>query len=257
MKLQHRTVRIMLLSLLAWLCVGCATVTNPNPKDPFESYNRTMFTVNTAVDQAVLKPVAKIYTAVLPEPVRDCVGGVFANLKVPFSALNNLLQGKVKAACEDIARFAVNTTLGLGGCFDPATAIGIPNHKEDFGQTLGYWGVPPGPFVVLPLMGASTVRDALAEFTPILGGAPVDRNVISKDLHNRVPLRNSLLGVSVIDKRASLLPATDALEKMTVDQYAFIRDGYLRRRLNQVYDGNPPDEDDTEPVAKKAVIKTQ
>lgn len=249
-------IKNIFLATLAWLCIGCATVEQRNPKDPLESYNRSMFMVNSAIDQIALKPLAKGYVAVVPAPVRECVSGVFENLKLPFSALNSLLQGKPAAACDDFARFVVNTTVGLGGCFDPATALGMPaNHKEDFGQTLAVWGVPSGPYVVLPFFGPSTVRDGVAQFAPIVGGAPVDRNVISSDIHNRVPTRNVLLGVNLVNVRANLLPATDALEKMSVDHYAFVRDGYQRRRMNQIYDGNPPDEDDDKPEPKKSETK--
>ena len=145
--------RYLIVALAAWLCIGCATVGAPTPKDPLESYNRSMFMANAAVDLVVTKPIARGYVAVVPAPVRECVGNVFDNLKVPFSAINNLLQGKVQAACEDIARFTLNTVFGLGGCFDIATQAGIPNHKEDFGQTLGAWGVPAGPYLVLPFFG--------------------------------------------------------------------------------------------------------
>jgi phospholipid-binding lipoprotein MlaA len=234
--------RYLVLALAAWLCIGCVTVSTPNPKDPFESYNRSMFVANAAFDVVVTKPIARGYAAVVPEPVRDCVGNMFDNLKVPFSAINNLLQGKVQAACEDVARFAVNTVFGLGGCFDIASTAGIPHHKADLGQTLGVWGVPSGPYLVLPLIGSSNVRDAFATIGQIPLKNPIDRNVITKDIHH-IPTRNTLLGVDIINTRAGLLPATDALEKMGVDEYAFIRDAAIRKRLNKVYDGNPPDED--------------
>jgi phospholipid-binding lipoprotein MlaA len=234
--------RYAIVAIAAWLCIGCATVGTPNPKDPLESYNRSMFMANAAVDLVVTKPLARGYVAVVPAPLRECVGNVFDNLKVPFSALNNLLQGKGQAACEDLARFALNTVFGLGGCFDVATQAGIPNHKEDFGQTLGHWGVPAGPYLVLPFFGPSNIRDGIATVGQIPLKNPIDRNVISKDVHH-VPSRNTALGLNLINTRADLLPATDALEKMGVDEYAFIRDAAIRRRQNQVYDGNPPDED--------------
>ncbi len=247
--MQHTTfktitqyVRYLALALAAWLCVACATVTTPNPKDPLESYNRSMFMANAAFDLVVTKPIARGYVAVTPAPVRECVGNIFDNLKVPFSALNNLLQGKPQAACEDVMRFAMNTVFGLGGCFDVATAAGIPNHKADFGQTLGVWGVPSGPYLVLPFIGSSNVRDAFATIGQMPMKNPIDRNVITKDIHH-IPTRNTALGVDIINTRANLLPATDALEKMGVDEYAFVRDAAIRRRLNKVYNGNPPDDD--------------
>jgi phospholipid-binding lipoprotein MlaA len=234
--------RYLVLALAAWLCIGCVTVSTPNHKDPFESYNRSMFVANAAFDIVVTKPIARGYAAVVPEPVRDCVGNMFDNLKVPFSALNNLLQGKPQAACEDVMRFAINTVFGLGGCFDIATPAGLPNHKADFGQTLSVWGVPSGPYLVLPLIGSSNVRDAFATIGQIPLKNPIDRNIITKDIHH-IPTRNTLLGVDIINTRAGLLPATNALEKMGVDEYAFIRDAAIRKRLNKVYDGNPPDDD--------------
>jgi phospholipid-binding lipoprotein MlaA len=237
--------RHILMVVLALLSVGCASVSTPNPKDPFESYNRTMFKVNMAVDAAVTQPIARGYTAVVPNPLRECMGNMFDNLKVPFSALNNVLQGKFQAACEDVARFAVNTTAGVAGCFDVATKIGLPNHKEDLGQTLGAWGVPSGPYLVLPLLGPSNIRDGLATIGQMSVKTPIDRNVISQDVHH-VPTRNTLLGVNLIQTRAELLPATDALKKMNVDEYAFVRDASISRRQNQVYDGNPPDEESSE-----------
>ena len=234
--------RYLIVAFAAWLCIGCATVTTPNPKDPLESYNRSMFAANAAIDLVALKPLARGYTAVVPAPVRECVTNVFDNLKVPFSAINNLLQGKVLAACEDVVRFTVNTVFGLGGCFDVASTAGIPHHKEDFGQTLGYWGVPAGPYLVLPFFGPSNIRDGASTVGQFAAKNPIDRNVISKDI-DHVRTRNTVLGVSLVNTRANLLPATDALEKLGVDEYAFIRDGSIRRRQNQVYDGNPPDDE--------------
>jgi phospholipid-binding lipoprotein MlaA len=238
-----RNVRYLMIGAFAWLCIGCATVTTPNPKDPLESYNRSMFIANAAVDVVVTKPIARGYVAITPAPLRECIGNMFDNLKVPFSALNNVLQGNIKDACEDVVRFATNTVFGLGGCFDIATTAGIPNHKQDLGQTLARWGVPSGPYLVLPFFGPSNVRDGIATIAQMPLANPIDRNIITKDIHH-VPTRNTVLGASVIQTRAELLPATDALEKMGVDEYTFVRDGAIRRRLNQIYKGNPPDTDD-------------
>ena len=234
-------IRYVLVAILVILSVGCTSITTPNLKDPFESYNRTMFKVNTTVDAAITQPIARGYTAVIPSPVRDCVGNMFDNLKVPFSALNNVLQGKLQAACEDVTRFALNSTAGLAGCFDVATKVGLPNHKEDLGQTLAVWGVPAGPYVMLPLLGPSNVRDGLATIGQMAINTPIDRNIITKDI-DHIPTRNTLLGINLVQTRAELLPATDALKKMGVDEYAFVRDASISRRQNQVYDGNPPDE---------------
>ncbi|MEN9911566.1 MAG: hypothetical protein RI956_10 [Pseudomonadota bacterium] len=241
MRCYSSLIRYVLIAVLASLSIGCASVTTPNAKDPFEFYNRTMFKVNTTVDTAITQPIARGYTAVIPSPIRDCVGNMFDNLKVPFSALNNVLQGKLQATCEDMTRFALNTTAGLAGCFDVATKIGLPNHKEDLGQTLAVWGVPAGPYIMLPLLGPSNVRDGLARIGQMAINTPIDRNIITKDI-DHVPTRNTLLGVNLVQTRAELLPATDALKKMGVDEYAFVRDASINRRQNQVYDGNPPDE---------------
>lgn len=239
--------RYVLIAILALLSIGCASVATPNAKDPFESYNRTMFKVNTTVDAAITQPIARGYTAVIPSPIRDCVGNIFDNLKVPFSALNNVLQGKLQAACEDVTRFTLNSTAGLAGCFDVATKIGLPNHKEDLGQTLAVWGVSAGPYVMLPLLGPSNVRDGLARIGQMAINTPIDRNIITKDI-DHIPTRNTLLGVNLVQTRAELLPATDALKKMGVDEYAFVRDASISRRQNQVYDGNPPDEPNSDDV---------
>ncbi len=226
----------ILLSVLALLNFACATVDTPHPNDPFEGFNRAMFSFNEGADKVLVKPLARGYDAVMPQAAQDCVGNVFANLRVPFSAINNMLQGKLQAACEDIGRFVVNTAFGLGGCFDVATQLGLPNHREDFGQTLGRWGVPAGPYLVLPLLGPSNVRDSVAQFSP------TDRDLVRQNM-NHVPSRNSAMGLRLIDFRAGLLKTTDALEKMDVDQYSFIRNAQIARRQNAVYDGDPPDED--------------
>lgn len=231
-----RAFRRWALVALALLSAACANIETRNPKDPFEGFNRTVFSFNEGVDTVLFKPLARGYDAVMPQVAQDCVGNVFANLRVPFSAINNVLQGKFKAACDDVARFVVNTTVGLGGCFDVATQLEIPNHREDFGQTLGKWGVPAGPYLVLPLLGSSNVRDTLAQFSPS------DRDLVRENI-SHVQTRNAAIGVRLVDFRASLLKTTDALEKMDVDKYSFIRDAYIARRQNAVYDGDPPDED--------------
>lgn len=231
-----KTLKFVALAVLALLNMACVTVPTPDPKDPFESFNRAMFNLNDGVDTVLFKPLAQGYNAVMPQVAQDCVGNVFANLRVPFSAVNNVLQGKLQAACEDVARFVVNTTFGLGGCFDVATQLNIPNHREDFGQTLGSWGIPAGPYLVLPLLGPTNVRDTLAQFSP------TDRDVIRQNV-GHVPTRNSAMGLRLIDFRASLLKTTDALEKMDVDKYSFVRNAHIARRQNAVYDGDPPDED--------------
>ena len=238
---------------LAPLCIvvvsflsGCATVpsdSGSDPRDPIESFNRQVFEFNDVVDRAVLKPVAQAYKFVLPEPVRDCISNVFSNFREPSNAVNNLLQGKPVDAVSDTCRFVVNSTIGLLGCFDPARQMGLEKHSEDFGQTLGRWGIGSGPYLVVPILGPSSLRDAIG----IYGAEPyLDPNFYI----NNIPVRNSILGTRVVNQRAELLQADDLISGAALDKYRFIRDGYLQRRQNQVYDGNPPraaDEADAKP----------
>ena len=214
---------------------GCATLSSPSPKaDPFESFNRASFKVNETLDDVVLKPVAKGYVAVTPGFVRAGIGNAFENVGDVNTAFNNLLQGKVGNAFSDLGRVLVNTTLGVIGLWDVATPMGLEKHKEDFGQTLGKWGVASGPYLVLPLMGPSTLRDTF--------GRPVDsalgyyRNID----HRRTA--NSLLLTEIITMRASMLGADHTFETAALDKYNFVRDAYLQRRLAKIYDGKPPQE---------------
>ncbi len=217
--------------LTAALLTGCAS-TNGSKADPFEGVNRVTFKVNDAVDSAVLVPVAKAYKAVTPQFVRSGVSNVFSNVGDLPVALNNFLQGKVEDGATDIGRMLINSTFGILGLFDLATPMGLEKHNEDFGQTLGKWGVPSGPYLVLPLMGPSTIRDALAR--------PVDSFAGYSRYVKHVPTRNSILPLEIIDLRASLLGASDTLDEAALDKYQFLRDAFLQRRLNQVYDGKVP-----------------
>lgn len=215
--------------LVAVLMTGCATT---NPQDPFEGFNRTMFEFNDKVDKAALKPTAKAYQAVVPSFVQTGVGNFFGNLGDVWTAVNNFLQGKFEDGALDVVRVTANSTLGVLGLFDIASDSGIPKHREDFGQTLGSWGVPSGPFLVLPFFGPSTVRDAAA--------LPAD--IYGNPWTYKQPLRwrNTGTVVRIIDGRAALLEASNLLEDAALDPYQFVRDAYLQRRRNQVYDGNPP-----------------
>ncbi len=219
------------LSLLA----ACATGPNANPHDPLEPFNRGVYGFNDAVDRAVVKPVATAYRDVLPQPVRTGVSNFFANLQDAWSGVNNALQFKPRESVESFLRFGVNTVFGLAGLLDIATEMRIERHTEDFGQTLGHWGVGAGPYLVLPLLGPSTVRDTAA--------LPVDAqgNLLSNV--GDVPARNSATAVKLVDQRAHLLDASQMLEQVALDPYTFTRDAFLQRRRNQVYDGNPPDEE--------------
>jgi phospholipid-binding lipoprotein MlaA len=210
---------------------GCAS-TATNPQDPLEGYNRAVFRFNDAVDRTVLKPTATAYKDYTPGPVQTGVNNFFGNLSDAWSGVNNLLQGKGQAGMGDLTRFAFNSTFGILGVLDIASEAGIPKHNEDFGQTLGVWGVPSGPYLMLPLLGPSTVRDTAA--LPADIGGDIWKY---KQPHN---WRNIGNVVRVVDKRATLLDATSLLEDAALDRYDFIRDGYMQRRQSQVYDGNPP-----------------
>jgi phospholipid-binding lipoprotein MlaA len=228
-----------------------ATVPAEENPDPFEGFNRAMYTFNEKLDDWVMKPVAKGYRAVLPAPARTGVTNFFNNLKEPVVAVNNLLQGKVTDGVSDLLRFVYNSTFGLAGLFDVATEFGLPRHDEDFGQTLAKWGVGDGPYLVLPFFGPSNARDAPA--------LVVDWYSHPATYIDDSATRWSLTALWAVDKRAQLLDASDILEKAAgEDRYVFLRELYRQRRRNQVYDGNPPAqkrdsllfEDDDAPPAK-------
>ena len=235
---QHRGMMVRssvaLLALFVLMLSGCATGPNANPRDPLEPFNRSMYRFNDTVDRAVIKPVATAYRDVLPSPVRTGVTNFFANLQDAWSFVNNALQLKGEAAGNSFFRFGVNTVLGLGGVLDIASEMRIERKTEDFGQTLGYWGVGSGPYLVLPLLGPSTVRDTVA--------IPVDAQGNLVNGIDDVPVRNSLTTLNLLNLRARLLEASDMLEQVALDPYTFTRDAFLQRRQNDVYDGNPPDE---------------
>lgn len=217
--------------LMLTLVTGCASVNAPKA-DPLEGLNRTTFKVNETVDDYVLKPVAKGYQAVTPGFVRSGVSNAFSNVGDVGTSVNNLLQGKPGNALSDVGRFVVNSTLGVLGLFDVATGMGLEKHEEDFGQTLGSWGVGSGPFLVLPLLGPSTLRDTFAK--------PVDGYTGYPRYMGHVPTRNSVQALGLINFRAELLNTTSTLDEASLDKYQFIRDAYLQRRLSQVHDGKVP-----------------
>ena len=213
--------------LLVAAMSGCATTRN-NPVDPFEGFNRAVFNFNDGLDRVALKPAAIAYKNILPSFAQTGIGNFFGNLADVWTAVNNLLQGKVESGLNDFMRVAVNSTLGLGGLLDISSEAGLQKHKEDFGQTLGVWGVKSGPYVVLPLLGSSTLRDALA--TPIdFAGDPVSYAKTSR-------VRTAANIVRVIDLRASVLDASSLVEDAAIDRYEFIRDSYLQRRESKIHD---------------------
>ena len=227
-KSQGSLARIGLALAIAATLSACATGTNP--RDPLEGYNRAMFKFNDTVDQVALKPVATAYKKVTPSFVQTGVGNFFGNLADVWSAVNNLLQGKGEAGLQDVVRVSMNSTFGIFGLIDIASQAGIPKHSEDFGQTLGWYGVQPGPYVMLPLLGPSTVRDTVA--------LPLDITGDPWRYKDPVSVRNIGTVTRVVDKRAALLDATNLMEAAALDRYEFIRDGFLQARESKVFDGD-------------------
>ncbi len=231
--MRRSTTKISQFSLAlcaAALMAGCAT--SGNPKDPIEGFNRTMYNVHEGIDSVVLKPVAKGYDAVLPDPVQTGVSNFFSNIGDLGVSANNLLQGKPNDAIADLGRFLINSTFGIFGILDIATPAGIEKHDEDFGQTFGRWGVGSGAYVFIPVFGPRTTRDTVGLVFD-LWADPVSNL-------DHVPTRNSFLALRAVNTRAELLPADKVIEEAALDKYAYIRDGYLQRRQSLVYDGNPP-----------------
>ncbi len=248
--------RLALRSLCAFAVLvvtsGCATLppnAGQDPRDPWEKFNRNVFAFNDGLDEAVLKPLAELYVK-LPNGLRDCFSNAFANLRGPSTAINNTLQGKPAEGLSDLGRFAVNTTVGIVGCFDVASEIGLERHREDFGQTLGVWGFAPGPYLVMPIFGPSSVRDAIG----IYGVEPF----LDLNFYIDYPVvEYTVLGLRVVNERAELLPADRLVREAALDRYSFIRDGYLQRRRSLVYDGNPPREVDPDDEPEDAKSEPQ
>jgi len=222
--------RLAVAFLAALLLAGCAT-TGGNA-DPWEGMNRKTFAFNEKLDTAVLKPVATTYKKVVPEFAREGVNNFFDNLEDIGTSLNNVLQGKPGQGLSDAGRFVVNSTLGVFGLWDVATPMGLEKHYEDFGQTLGVWGVQSGPYLVLPLLGPSTARDAPAKI--------VDPSWYYSTYVDPEGLYWGLWTLDKVRTRANLLGAGSVLDQAALDKYNFIRDAWLQRRRSQVYDGNPP-----------------
>ena len=231
----------VLVSLL--MVCGCASAPHGSSTgdaagrvahDPWEPLNRGTFAVNRTLDRATLRPVSKGYKAVVPQFARTGVGNFFSNLRTPLTIINQLLQGKGRAALSDSGRFLLNSTIGLGGLLDPATDVGLERHNEDFGQTLAVWGVPDGPFVVVPLLGPRTLRDALM----------IPFNLYADPLfhYDNRSVRDKLYGLQVVHVRARLLSA-DSLIEDSNDIYIATREAWLQNRRYLIYDGDPPEDD--------------
>jgi phospholipid-binding lipoprotein MlaA len=234
--------RVALLACALLALQGCASVATSDPRDPWEGMNRKVYRFNERVDEAVVRPVAQAYVDVLPSFVRTGVRNFMGNLGDVWSTVNAGLQLKGQAAVEGFMRVAINTTFGLYGVLDIASEAGLPKRKEDLGQTLGHWGVKPGPYMVLPLLGPSTLRDTAA--------LPVDMQASPSQYFSDSDSRIGVTALRAVDTRAGLLQAGEALKAAALDPYSFVRDAWLQKRQYDVHDGNPPVEFDyTDPDA--------
>jgi len=214
---------------------GCASIppnAGSNPADPLERVNRHVYAFNDGFDRKVAQPVARGYVNVVPRPVRDCVANFFANIGEVTNIVNATLQFSPAAAASDVGRLLVNSTAGLLGCFDVAKGMGLERNRQDFGLTMGKWGLPPGPYIVLPFFGPSSVRDAFGE-VPDYYTDPA-RFINPKTDYYLVYVAR------FIDRRSQFLDTGSLVDDAALDPYAFVRDGYLQRRRSRVYDGNPP-----------------
>jgi phospholipid-binding lipoprotein MlaA len=224
---------LSLFAVIALLLLqACASIKSDDARDPWEPMNRSIYNFNDAVDTVAIRPAAQIYVNVVPSLVRTGLHNVVSNLADVWSMANSVMQLKGQHAAETFMRVAVNTVFGLGGVLDIATEMRLERHKEDFGQTLGYWGVKPGPYVVLPILGPSTLRDSLS--------IPVDFQGDPRRQLNDQATRTGLAVVRVLDVRANLLKTVDTVKEASLDPYSFVRDAYLQKRENDVHDGNPP-----------------
>lgn len=226
--------RWLAAACLALALGGCATGPEADPRDPLEPWNRTVYGFNDKVDQVVARPVATAYRRVVPGEIRDRVRNFFANLADPFIGVNSFLQGKVEDGITDWARFIFNSTFGIFGIHDVASEMGLEKHNEDFGQTFGRWGAGTGPYLVLPFLGSSNLRDGI--------GTAVDIYTYPLNYAEPERVRYSLWALRLTQTRADLLDASRILEEASLDKYTFQRDAYLQRRRSLVYDGRPPRE---------------
>lgn len=233
-RLTPARLRQGVVCLLTALYLPTLAVAAPSPRDPFENVNRSIYGFNDAIDVALLKPLAEGYRKAVPELVRQGVDNFFGNIGDVWSTVNLLLQGKGEATTRMAMRVSTNTVFGLAGLLDPASEMGLERQSEDLGQTLGRWGVPSGPYLVLPVFGPSTVRDAVA--------LPVDRLAGPTAFVNGTNDVIATVMLQTVSTRAGLLTASKLLDDVALDKYSFLRDAYLARRLNQIWDGNPPEE---------------
>ncbi len=233
----RKRLKVTAVTMLIVVMTGCASTNGYNdPRDPIEGFNRVMFEFNEILDKVLMKPLAKGYRAIMPSPVDKGITNFFSNLDDIGSAINNLLQFKLKRSASDVGRVVVNSTIGILGFIDVASNMNLEKTGEDFGQTLGYWGIGHGPYIVLPIFGPSGARDVVGSigdwFTdPVVHMEPVR-------------VRNTTYALRAIDKRADLLGASDVVEEAALDKYEFIRDAYIQKRANDVNDGDVMLDDD-------------
>jgi phospholipid-binding lipoprotein MlaA len=230
--------RITILIVCASM-IGCASIpagSERSPDDPWEPFNRSVFSFNESLDDYLLKPITKGYRFILPKPAQQGVDNFFGNYRDIYTSANNLLQGNLSMAFSDLMRVVVNTIFGLGGLFDVATPGGLEKHKADFGQTFGVWGIPSGPYVVLPLFGPSNVRDTFGT------AVDLETDYLFRLLPD-VALRNSLTALRIVNARNNFYEAGDLLEGAALDKYTFTRDAYIQRRqyqIDQAKEGKEP-----------------
>lgn len=231
MNLKH--IMKILLPVASLFLASCATVSAPDERDPWESFNRSVYEFNDDFDKGIARPVAEAYKAVLPDFIQTGISNFFSNLDDVVVLINDILQFKFEQALHDFARLISNTTFGLLGFIDVASDMELPKHDEDFGQTFAAWGIGDGPYLVLPFLGPSTVRDTAGLAVDTIYLDPV---VFTEDDQ----VRWGMIALRAIDRRADLLEATNIMEKSGIDPYVFMRNAYFQVRENQIYDGNPP-----------------
>jgi phospholipid-binding lipoprotein MlaA len=229
-----KTAFIVVAAIASLSLSGCASFRSAAEGDPIEPINRGIFSFNSTFDHYLFKPIAKGYDAVVPGPVKTGVSNVFQNASDVQSIVSDIVQLKPAKLGDDLARVALNTTMGLGGIFDLATPMGIERGNEDFGQSIGYWGIGAGPYLVLPFMGPSSLRDVV--------GRAVDGQIDPVGMVSSVPVRNTLQGLRVVDARVGVFPAEALMNQAALDRYTFLRSAYLQRRESLVLDGKRPKE---------------
>ncbi|MDN5752192.1 MAG: VacJ family lipoprotein [Nitrosospira sp.] len=253
--MRHTHSTAILLLLCTILITGCATTRphdeNTDPIDPYEKVNRKFYTFTDVVDRKIVAPIADVYIDYVPNAMQRSIGNFYDNLAYPNVILNDFLQGKVRQGFQDTLRFVVNTTIGLGGLFDMASPMGLPQHDEDFGQTLGVWGVDAKTYLFIPLLGPSSNRDVSGIPVSVFTNGLLYIGIYVVGAPVTVPV--SILGV--VDKRARLSGPMRIRDEAAVEPYLFVRDGYLQQRKHLIYDGNPPPASYDDPLEEESLAK--